>query len=184
MHDDNDDAFEAPKPWSFEALPVLSPALVHTEVAIFEHCFVVVPGRQLQLQLHAYTAADCDLFTAALIYNLALTYHYCGIICANKPTFQKDALNLYVKASNIIGNIDSDSNDGHAIYMAVSNNAASLALTLDNGTMCRGYLACLQKLLQEKSDFYATFFHKNMSLSMQTTMATSQAAAVHDTPVQ
>ena len=166
--------FEAPKPWSYEALPVLSPELIHNEIAVFEHCFAVIPAKGTQAE--AYTTQDCELFTAALIYNLALTYHYCGV-CGNSNERMTDALNLYEKAASMIGNMD-DSHDGHSIYMAVSNNAASLALVLRNLSKYEGFHMCLRRLLREKDDFYASFFGKNISVEAY------RGSPIHNIPMQ
>ena len=175
---DNDDGagivIRKQQPWTYEALPVLSPSSAHNEIAIFEHCFVVVPAKKSS-QLQAFTTQDCELFTAALIYNLALTYHYCGV-CGNSNERMTDALNLYEKASSIIGNAD-DATDGMAVFLAVSNNAASLSLVLQNMIKYQRFQACLQRLLKEKNDFYAPFF-------LQNTMAQVGGAAIHNIPAQ
>lgn len=165
-------------PWTYEALPVLSPDVLHNEMAIFEHCFVVVPAKQ-QAQFEAFTTVDCELFTAALIYNLALTYHYCGV-CGHSTERMTESLGLYEKASSIIGQANQEevTEDGLALYLAVSNNAASLSLVMQNKKKFQRFQARLQRVVREKDDFFGSFFLKNTMADHHT------GAAIHNIPVQ
>ena len=147
--------------WTLEAMPVLSPELLHSGFAVFENCFVAVAiqGRDI----FEYTKADCELYTAALVYNLALVYHYSGI-CGYNPDRLDKALGLYELSSGLIQSLE-ESRDGLALFMAVANNTASLSLVLSDARTFQAYRTCLKELLKEKRDFYPSFFVKNVMVT-------------------
>ena len=146
-------------PWILEAMPVLSPELLHNGFAVFENCFVAVPvkGRDI----YDYSTDDCELYTAALVYNLALVYHYSGI-CGYNPDRLDKALGLYELSSCLIQGLE-ESRDGLALFMAVCNNTASLSLVLSDLTTFHNHRRCLKAILKEKRDFYLSFFLKNVT---------------------
>ena len=120
--------------WSYEALPVLLADVSYkNQIAIFENCFVAIPNMDYSSVTCTKTminANQCRVFTAALIYNLALTYHYGGM-CGNSRERMNDALNLYSKAFDFLPDRkEEDTRDGRALRLALCNNAASLSLVL------------------------------------------------------
>ena len=157
--DDDDDVNHGP--WTLEAVPVLSPELLHNGFAVFENCFTAVPSKEGAV--HDFTKQQCELYTAALVYNLALVYHYSGI-CGNKGERLDKALGLYELSSSLIQSLE-ESRDGLALFMAVANNTASLSLVLSDYDIFESYRNCLHELLKERRDFYLSFFSKNMTVS-------------------
>uniref|UniRef100_A0A7S3L1U6 Uncharacterized protein n=1 Tax=Amphora coffeiformis TaxID=265554 RepID=A0A7S3L1U6_9STRA len=107
---------------SYEALPVLlADVSCNNEIAIFEHCFIVVlkhdvddddssSSSSLLWTKETVTTQQCQVFTAALIYNLALTYHYGGV-CGNSRERMNDALQLYAKAIDFLPDPTKDDDD-------------------------------------------------------------------------
>lgn len=149
------------RPWTLEAVPVLSPEQLHNGFAVFEHCFKAVPVPDDSVQ--NFTREQCELYTAALVYNLALVYHYSGI-CGNNGERLDKALGLYELSSSLIQSLE-ESRDGLALFMAVSNNTASLSLVMSDVATFERYRGCLQELLKERYDFYGSFFAKNITVS-------------------
>ena len=149
---------DANRPWRLEAVPVLSPELLETDFAAFEHCFIAVPTKGRSIEDH--TQEDRDLYAAALVYNLALVYHYSGV-CLLCPDRLSESMGLYELASSLIQNLE-ESRDGLALFMAVSNNLACLSFALLQRKMFRKYRGCLKQLLKEKHDFHESFFSNNV----------------------
>ena len=146
-------------PWTLEAVPVLCPELLEDNTfSVFEHCFIAVPRKGRNTG--EYTREDRELYVAVLVYNLALVHHYSGI-CVLSLDRLGESGGLYELASNLIQTLQ-DTRDGLALFMAVSNNIASLSLVMAHKKMFRKYSRCLQQLLKERPDFHKTFFLKNL----------------------
>ena len=170
--------------WRYEALPVLSAELPCGEIAIFEHCFVVVPHSSLNVK--TVTTEHCHVFTAALIYNLALTYHYGGI-CGNSQERMNDGLNLYAKAFDILQGQE-ETRDGRALLLALCNNAASLSLVLSDDIMHQEFSSYIQELLSKPSskvaDLDVSFYLRNIAMWENQTARHYRTSTIHNIPTQ
>lgn len=183
-------------PWSFDALPVLSAELPYNEIAIFEHCFVVFPHNNNNnnedaaavLSSGKFTTRHCEVFTATLIYNLALTYHYCGL-CGNSQERMNDALQLYAKSMNMLRG--HDSRNGRALLLAICNNAASLSLVLSDHLMHKEFSKQIQNLLTRPMvDLDASFYLRNIAMwenriiEQRSGHHHDRISAIHNIPAQ
>uniref|UniRef100_A0A7S3L363 Uncharacterized protein n=1 Tax=Amphora coffeiformis TaxID=265554 RepID=A0A7S3L363_9STRA len=188
---------------SYEALPVLlADVSCNNEIAIFEHCFIVVlkhdvddddssSSSSLLWTKETVTTQQCQVFTAALIYNLALTYHYGGV-CGNSRERMNDALQLYAKAIDFLPDPtkddddddeeeEEDTRDGRALRLALCNNAASLSLVLSDDSMYQTFCTRIHQELAAKGvddTLDVSFYLRNLAM-WQHQMKTTRRGNLH-----
>ena len=140
--------------------------------AVFDRCFLIMP---LPCHEKVPTRDKCALFTAALMYNLALAYQLWNASLDHA----KSAIDLYNKAAHLlIRGLDTTS-DGAALMLAVSNNLATSALESLDLYMFGAYrqsMGSYLRLTAKTGTFHSSFFAHNYSATHDVYMRPAPAA--------
>ena len=142
---------------------------------VFRRCFVLV-GEQSNDKNTVFLVRNNELYHAVLLYNIAFTYHLSGICLADQDDSEysdngdeedtetyhlEKALQLYHVAASILCSLD-ESDEGLAVFLAVSNNLAAAALKLGDHANFSQYRHVIGEILKEQAvDFFQTFFFQN-----------------------
>lgn len=140
------------KAWDLACTAAISDSVESTNFrTLFCQCFMVVPVNE---EVKDPTTPDIEIFCAVLVYNVGLVYHLSGLCEDERGAYHlKKAMRLYkVAASQLRGLHQSE--EGLAVFLAVFNNIAALALELEEAYTFDEYVRCMGEILKEGVEFY------------------------------
>lgn len=146
--------------WELDVFPCLSRVDDSNACAIFTKCFALVPPQDMN-DLPSESATE--VFSATVLYNIGLATHLEGLTRSRqRVNYCRKALRVYQIAADMLRGLDATP-ETTALLLAASNNAASLALEMNDFDTFETHRECMGTILCEDDGFHADFFLTNYS---------------------